>query len=84
VPPNFEILVVFALSLLRALLRKMSGEKGVGGKGGSAKTGTTRTTAKRRTRRRTTSVARVVLPLPRLPQLGYPSRGARFLRVSCL
>ena len=33
-PPNFEILVVFALSLLRALLRKMSGEKGVGGKGG--------------------------------------------------
>lgn len=32
VPPNFEILVVFALSLLRALLKKMSGEKGVGGK----------------------------------------------------
>ena len=28
VPPNFEILVVFALSLLRALLKKMSGEKG--------------------------------------------------------
>ena len=34
VPPNFEILVVFALGLLRAMLRKMSGEKGVGGKAG--------------------------------------------------
>jgi U3 small nucleolar RNA-associated protein 20 len=34
VPPNFEILVVFALALLRAMLRKMSGEKGVGGKAG--------------------------------------------------
>ena len=32
VPPNFEILVAFALGLLRALLRKMSGEKGVGGR----------------------------------------------------
>ena len=38
-PPNFEILVVFALSLLRALLRKMSGEKGVGGKGGQREDG---------------------------------------------
>ena len=38
-PPNFEILVVFALSLLRALLRKMSGEKGVGGKGGRREDG---------------------------------------------
>ena len=26
VPPNFNLLVVFALGLLRALLRKMSGE----------------------------------------------------------
>ena len=39
VPPNFEILVVFALGLLRALLRKMSGEKGVGGKGGQREDG---------------------------------------------
>lgn len=35
VPPNFDLLVTFALGLLRALLRKMSGEKGVGG-GGAA------------------------------------------------
>ena len=33
VPPNFDLLVTFALGLLRALLRKMSGEKGVGGGG---------------------------------------------------
>jgi U3 small nucleolar RNA-associated protein 20 len=38
VPPNFEILVVFALGLLRAMLRKMSGEKGVGGKAGDERT----------------------------------------------
>ena len=36
VPPNFDLLVTFALGLLRALLRKMSGEKGVGGGGGAA------------------------------------------------
>lgn len=35
VPPHFNLLVVFALGLLRALLRKISGEKGVGGKGTS-------------------------------------------------
>ena len=29
VPPNFNLLVVFALGLLRALLRKMSGEASV-------------------------------------------------------
>ena len=33
VPPSFDLLVTFALGLLRALLRKMSGEKGVGGGG---------------------------------------------------
>ena len=39
VPPNFDLLVTFALGLLRALLRKISGEKGVGGGGGGAALG---------------------------------------------